>query len=73
MPSENVGRVKELGKASWALARTLQHEVSGAFDPKDEYAKDVRDGVSNKGRAERLLGARYKLHRAKYDVHRFPT
>lgn len=40
--SKNVEGVKQMGIASWVLFRTLQHEVSGAFDPVDKYESSGR-------------------------------
>jgi predicted membrane chloride channel (bestrophin family) len=56
--------------ASWVLFRTLQHEVSGAFDPADKYEADLRNNVPDQRQVDTLLGARSKLYRAQYDVHR---
>ena len=43
--SKNVEGVRAMGVASWVLFRTLQHEVSGAFDPADKYEADLRNNV----------------------------
>ena len=63
----NVSGVKQLTKASWAVVRTLQHEVSGGFDT--TYEKDLKKNLPDE-HALRLLSARNKLHRSHYDVHR---
>lgn len=68
--SKNVEGVRAMGVASWALFRTLQHEVSGAFDPAAQYEADLRGGVPDPRQVDRLLGARSKLYRAQWDVHR---
>ena len=68
--SKNIEGVKAMGVASWALYRTLQHEVSGAFDPVDKYEKDLRANVPDQAQVDKLLSARSKLYRAQYDVHR---
>lgn len=64
----NVDGVKQLSAASWAVVRTLQHEVSGEFDT--TYAEDLKKNLPDKKQVERLLSARNKLHRSHYDVHR---
>mmetsp|Transcript_10636 Transcript_10636/g.18689 ORF Transcript_10636/g.18689 Transcript_10636/m.18689 type:complete len:441 (-) Transcript_10636:177-1499(-) len=61
--------LRELGLANWALVRTLQHEVSGEFDPISEYEADIKTKLPSPDRAEKLLGARHKLYRAQYDIH----
>jgi len=68
--SKNVEGVRAMGVASWALFRTLAHEVSGAFDPVDKYERDLRANVPDSAQVDTLLGARSKLYRAQYDVHR---
>lgn len=52
----------------WALMRTLQHEVLGEYDSKATYEENIRRVITDKTQADKLLGARNKLHRAKYDV-----
>ena len=64
----NVEGVKKLSEASWAVIRTLQHEVSGEFDT--TYAEDLKMNLSDEKQVQRLLSARNKLHRSNYDVHR---
>lgn len=62
--------LRDLGLASWALVRTLRHEVSGEFlDPRRTYEDDVRRNLPSGERADALLGARNKLFRAQRDVH----
>mmetsp|Transcript_22882 Transcript_22882/g.55163 ORF Transcript_22882/g.55163 Transcript_22882/m.55163 type:complete len:413 (+) Transcript_22882:77-1315(+) len=67
---DNVEGVKQLSVASWAVIRTLQHEVSGGFDTKETYVEDLRKNIPDERQVERLLGARNKLHKTHYDVHR---
>ncbi|KAK1744478.1 bestrophin family protein [Skeletonema marinoi] len=66
--TSNVEGVKQLSAASWAVVRTLQHEVSGGFDT--TYAEDLKKNMPDEQQVQRLLSARNKLHRSHYDVHR---
>lgn len=66
----DVEAVKQLRGASWAVIRTLQHEVTGGFDTKSKYEADLKKNLPDEMQVERLMGARNKLHRAQYDVHR---
>ena len=68
--SKNLEGVRAMGVASWVLFRTLQHEVTGEFDPIGKYEKDLRENVSDQQQVDKLLSARSKLYRAQYDVHR---
>ena len=67
--SNNVEGVRNMGIASWALCRTLQHEVTEGFDSKERYERDIRKNMPRE-QADQLLGSRNKLYRAQYDVHR---
>jgi len=67
--STNVEAVRNLGIASWVVARTTQHEVLGGFDPKEKYEAEIRKVVTDTVQADNVLMARDKLYRAKYDVH----
>jgi len=73
--TSNVEGVKQLSVASWAVVRTLQHEVSGGFDT--TYDEDLKKNIPDEKQVQLLLSARNKLHRSHYDVHRavvhFPT
>ena len=66
--TSNVEGVKQLSTASWAVVRTLQHEVSGGFDT--TYEKDLKKNMQDEQQVQRLLSARNKLHRSHYNVHR---
>jgi len=66
--SSNIRGVRKMGIASWALCRTLQHELSGKFDPKEKYEKSIRGKLTAR-QADSLLNARNKLYRAQYDIH----
>eukprot|EP00537_Pseudo-nitzschia_pungens_P016738 CAMPEP_0172401428 /NCGR_PEP_ID=MMETSP1061-20121228/50215_1 /TAXON_ID=37318 /ORGANISM="Pseudo-nitzschia pungens, Strain cf. pungens" /LENGTH=220 /DNA_ID=CAMNT_0013135069 /DNA_START=166 /DNA_END=828 /DNA_ORIENTATION=- len=67
--SKNVGEVRNMGIKCWALMRTLQHEVLGEYDPKTNYENAIRQVVTDEAEADKLLGSRNKLYRAKHDVH----
>lgn len=66
--TSNVEGVKQLSAASWAVVRTLEHEVSGGFDT--TYVEDLKKNIPDEQQVQRLLSARNKLHRSHYDVHR---
>lgn len=68
---EQVAMVKHLGVTSWALMRTLKHELSGRLDPVSAYEKDVKAGYETltKSRPTKLLSSSNKLFRAQYDIH----
>jgi len=61
--STNVEAVRNLGIASWVVARTTQHEVLGGFDPKEKYEAEIRKVVTDTVQADNVLMARDKLYR----------
>ena len=59
-----------MGVSSWALIRTLKHEVLGEkLDP--EYEVDIRQNLPKDQAGELLSAASHKsaLYRAQYDIH----